>query len=118
MQTIDISCSRGDTASWTVNCRIDNLPIDLTSGSVVMSARRNVASPVVFTRTSADGDGIVIDVDPTTGICVVTLHADDTTGLTNEVIDLIYSIRVTTPAGAWVVAGGKLTVNPIAIQLP
>lgn len=114
MTNINLSMDRGDTAEWDVQASIDNAPIDLTGGTVIMTARRNnEVSPVVFTRPA------VIDPDQTgnRGKAVVKLLVTDTTSLPNEDLDLVYAIRVVTPTVEVVVAKGTLSVAAVASAL-
>lgn len=111
--TIDLECYRGDTAEWTIAATRDGDPIDLTGATVTMTARRNSVSPIIFQRTSAPGEGITIDDDPETGIVVAKLRSLDTLGISNQLTELVYDVRVETASGDnWLVATGTLTVKP------
>lgn len=103
----DLSCYRGDTAVFTEVATHDGAIVDLTDGSVVMTARRNYTSPILFQKTATLAD------DPTTGAFSVKLAEDDTLQLSNQKTVLVYDMRATTAGGdEFVVAIGTLTVNP------
>ncbi len=112
---IDLSCARGDTATWTMTAMKDGEPIDLTGGIVIFAARRGYASPILFERTSDPGNGIAIDADPTTGMATIKLRSEDTLQLPNDVVALFYTVHVITQdEDEWMVVSGTLTVSPIA----
>ena len=112
---IDIACFRGDTASWTITASVDGVPLDLTTARLVMAARRNYASPMLFERTSDAAGGIVIDPDQTAnkGKAVITLKSPDTLQLPNDEVDLVYTIHVIIGTNEWAIVRGTLTVSPI-----
>lgn len=109
--SLNISCNRGDTAEFQVQTERNGVPIDLTGATIVMSVRRNVASPVLFTKSV--GSGITV-ASPTSGAMAIHLLSADTSVLPNESFAYIYDIRVTTSGGdTWCVAEGTFQLNPV-----
>ena len=112
---MDLQMDRGTTPVWTVAVTVGGLAVDLTGATITFTAQRSYSNPIVFQRTSAGGGGILLDPDPTTGVCYVKPHVLDTSGLANECITLVYSLVVLLADGTQLVpAKGKLLVNPVA----
>lgn len=113
--TVDLTCARGDTATWNLVATKDGDPIDLTGGRVVFAVRRNYASALLFERSNDTPSGITISTPATLGHAVIKLLAADTMALANEDTVLVYTVHVITAAGdKYNVARGKLSVSPIA----
>lgn len=112
---INLDMFRGDTAAWDVLVTRNGSPTDLAGGVLTFSARRNYASPILFQRTSAPGDGVTFALQSgaTLGQATVELHAADTTQLSNQLETLVYDVHFRSASGdEWTVAWGNLTVNP------
>lgn len=114
--TINLDCNRGDTANWTITASEGGFALDLTEARLIMCARRNYASPILFERTSDADGGIVIDPDQVghRGQATITLKANDTLQLENDTLTLVYTIHVVSGANDWTIARGNLVVSPIA----
>lgn len=117
MSNLNLSCVRGDTASWTAVVTNNNVTVDLTGAKLWMTAKRGAGGAQVFQRTSLALGGIVIDPDQVTnkGKAVVKLDPTSTSSLASEPITLYYDIQVKTAAGdLWTVSYGDLVVTPDA----
>jgi len=114
--TIDLTCNRGDTAIWTITASEGGFALDLTGARVIMCARRNWASPILFERTSDANGGIVIDPDQVAnrGKATVTLKVNDTLQLENDTLELVYTMHVVISGNSFTIAEGKLTMSPVA----
>jgi uncharacterized protein with beta-barrel porin domain len=112
---LDITCARGDTASWTITYAVDGNEVNLTGAKLWMTGRRNKGGAVVFQRTSTPAAGITINPDQVTypGKAVVKLATASTSGLPSENVSLFYDIQVLTAAGDIdTIARGTLLVTP------
>jgi len=80
-----LSMNRGDSPSWSIALTdLDTgVPIDLTTMTLVFTAKRRVSDadddPGVILKT--EGDGITIDDDPSTGLAVLVIDPGDTASI-------------------------------------
>lgn len=115
MTEINLECTRGDTAEFTLNYAKAGVPIDLTGATITMTGRRGKGGTLVFQRTV--GSGITIDADQTAnrGKAVIRLAAASTSNLAAETVTLFYDIEVRTPDGdTQTPAKGDFVVTPDA----
>jgi hypothetical protein len=115
MSDVNLSMTRGDTATWNITVTRDGILENLTGAKIWMTARRHSTSPTpVFQKDSASG-GITIDPDQTAnrGKAVIKLAVADTSILDNEEFVLRYDIQVKTATGdVFTPFTGNLTVSP------
>lgn len=114
MDTINITCARGDTARFVLSALLDDAPIDLTGGSVLLAARYSPADDVLFEL--AVGSGITLrNQTDEPGKADIKMRSTDTLQLPNSPVDLFYSIHVITAANEeYCICRGTLAVAPIA----
>ena len=113
---LNISMIRGDTYKFDSQILLNRLPVDLTGGTVKMTAKWSLANTdgtAVFQLTSS-GTGIVI-TNATQGQITVTIASNKTSSLPSKKVELPYDIQFVDSSGAvYTVLYGTLTILPDA----
>ena len=103
--------SRGDTPTFTITITRSDVPVDITTALLWMTAKYKLEDPdgaAVFQKVSPSG-GIVLS-DPTNGIAKATLEPGDTTGIAVP-SPLFYDVQMKEADGTiTTVANGRLRV--------
>lgn len=117
-----ISMTRGDTASFALAFTdAAGAPIDLTGLTLTFTAKERLldldADAII---TKVDGDGLEVDVDPTTGLATLTVVPADTEGLV-DATRLYWDIQlddgagtIRTPLSGRLVIGADVTLGSLA----
>lgn len=107
----DLRMYRGDDRDFTVTLTEDGSPMDLTGADVRFTAKEHLRDDdedAVVVATV--GDGIVVD-DPTSGVLVVSVDAEDTDGLGTVTRFLRYDVQVTRGGSTRTVVAGRLYID-------
>ena len=114
--SLNIKMVRGDTYKFDAAIILNGAPVDLTGGTVRMTAKwslANLDASAVFQLSSAT-TGIVI-TSATAGEIQVTIASSNTSSLPSKKVELPYDIQFVDSIGAvYTVLYGTLTVVPDA----
>jgi hypothetical protein len=106
---------RGDTYTFDAAIILNGAAVDLTGGTVRMTAKWSVSNAdnaAVFQLTSVGSDGITI-TDAAAGEIRVTISSARTTSLPARKVELPYDIQFVNSLGSvFTVLYGTLTVVP------
>ena len=103
---------RGDTRVIVGTAKQSGTAMNITGGTIVMTARYGIGETAVFTHDNAGNGGIVL-TSPTSGIFTITIAPASTSSLPDEEMQLQYDIQYTTSGSAvYTLARGTLLVTP------
>lgn len=95
---MELTMTRGDTASWTITLTRKGVAVDLTGATILFTARRTVDSPDTIIQRSTSA-GISISSPSSGGICVLGLLASNTSWLPDKDTTLVFDLKVTESDG-------------------
>lgn len=107
---MDLTMTRGDTASWQFPITVDEVPFDLTDVSATFTVKRHVDDDdqdAIARRTI--GDGVTID-DAAGGLLTVKMAVADTDGLAIPTT-FAWDLELRRSGDVLTVASGSLTVG-------
>ena len=91
---------RGDTKAITLTIQRNNAAVNLTGMTIWLTAKRKVSdldAAAIFQKSTAGG--IVVSSPATAGIAVATIAPADTSGLEDEILNLVCDVQVKDSGG-------------------
>lgn len=114
---LNLRMVRGDTYKFDAQILLHRTPVDLTGGTVKMTAKWSLSAAdgsAVFQKTSSPGGGIVV-TDAAQGQITVTIASSNTSSLPAKKVELPYDIQFVDSSGAvYTVLYGTLVIVPDA----